>query len=213
MDMYGEKSPRAARRIGRHRHGRTAAHRGVVLCVLSGGFCPACGRSAMRRASRATPRSSLSTSSSSLVSSGRCSSSSSGAFRGRRRSPSPSRSRSTCSASPCSRGPPAWSSARSRCLVSARSSSARSSTPTRRRRAPGFKRRPENKGKLFTGGLFAVSMHPNYFGDLLWVSGYALRDAQRFLVADPGVPVLLLLLLQRSETRSVPARALRRRVH
>lgn len=36
-----------------------------------------------------------------------------------------------------------------------------------------FKRRPENKAKLFTGGLFAVSMHPNYFGDLLWVSGYA----------------------------------------
>lgn len=36
-----------------------------------------------------------------------------------------------------------------------------------------FKRRPENEGKLFTGGLFAVSMHPNYFGDLLWVSGYA----------------------------------------
>lgn len=36
-----------------------------------------------------------------------------------------------------------------------------------------FKRRPENKGKLFTGGLFARSLHPNYFGDLLWVSGCA----------------------------------------
>lgn len=36
-----------------------------------------------------------------------------------------------------------------------------------------FKRRPENAGKLFTGGLFAISMHPNYFGDLLWVAGYA----------------------------------------
>jgi steroid 5-alpha reductase family enzyme len=36
-----------------------------------------------------------------------------------------------------------------------------------------FKRRPENEGKLFTGGLFALSLHPNYFGDLLWVSGYA----------------------------------------
>jgi steroid 5-alpha reductase family enzyme len=36
-----------------------------------------------------------------------------------------------------------------------------------------WKARPENRGKLYTGGLFSVSMHPNYFGDLLWVSGYA----------------------------------------
>jgi protein-S-isoprenylcysteine O-methyltransferase Ste14 len=36
-----------------------------------------------------------------------------------------------------------------------------------------FKSDPMNKGKLYTGGLFALSMHPNYFGDLLWVSGYA----------------------------------------
>ena len=47
-----------------------------------------------------------------------------------------------------------------------------------------FKRRPENKGKLFTGGLFALSMHPNYFGDLLWVSGYACvtHDAWAWLI-------------------------------
>ncbi len=37
-----------------------------------------------------------------------------------------------------------------------------------------WKGHAENRGKLFTGGLFAWSMHPNYFGDLLWVSGYAL---------------------------------------
>lgn len=37
-----------------------------------------------------------------------------------------------------------------------------------------FKDRAENKGKLFTGGLFGLSMHVNYFGDLLWVTGYAL---------------------------------------
>ena len=36
-----------------------------------------------------------------------------------------------------------------------------------------FKRRAENRGKLHTGGLFSLSMHVNYFGDLLWVSGYA----------------------------------------
>jgi steroid 5-alpha reductase family enzyme len=47
-----------------------------------------------------------------------------------------------------------------------------------------FKRRPENKGHLFTGGLFALSMHPNYFGDLLWVSGYACvtRNALSLLI-------------------------------
>lgn len=37
-----------------------------------------------------------------------------------------------------------------------------------------FKKRPENKGRLFTGGLFGLSMHINFFGDILWVTGYAL---------------------------------------
>jgi protein-S-isoprenylcysteine O-methyltransferase Ste14 len=36
-----------------------------------------------------------------------------------------------------------------------------------------WKRDPANRGKLFTGGLFSLSMHVNYFGDLLWVLGYA----------------------------------------
>ncbi len=36
-----------------------------------------------------------------------------------------------------------------------------------------WKAREENRGKLYTGGLFAISMHINYFGDLLWVSGFA----------------------------------------
>jgi protein-S-isoprenylcysteine O-methyltransferase Ste14 len=36
-----------------------------------------------------------------------------------------------------------------------------------------YKLRPENEGKLYTGGFFSLTMHPNYFGDLLWVSGYA----------------------------------------
>jgi len=37
-----------------------------------------------------------------------------------------------------------------------------------------FKENPSNKGKLYTGGLFRYSMHINYFGDLLWVTGYAI---------------------------------------
>lgn len=37
-----------------------------------------------------------------------------------------------------------------------------------------FKKDPANTGKLFTGGFFALSMHINFFGDILWVAGYAL---------------------------------------
>jgi len=37
-----------------------------------------------------------------------------------------------------------------------------------------FKADPANAGKLYTGGLFSRAMHINYFGDILWVSGYAL---------------------------------------
>ena len=36
------------------------------------------------------------------------------------------------------------------------------------------KRQPTNQGKLFTGGLFVLCRHPNYFGYLLWRTGYAL---------------------------------------
>jgi steroid 5-alpha reductase family enzyme len=54
-----------------------------------------------------------------------------------------------------------------------------------------FKRRDENKGKLFTKGLFAIAIHPNYFGDLLWVCGYACltRNALAWLI-----PALLFCL-------------------
>lgn len=37
-----------------------------------------------------------------------------------------------------------------------------------------WKQRPENRGKLFTGGLFRVSRHPNYLGDLISFSGLCL---------------------------------------
>ncbi|MEO7119567.1 MAG: DUF1295 domain-containing protein [Ginsengibacter sp.] len=37
-----------------------------------------------------------------------------------------------------------------------------------------WKKIPGNNGQLYTKGLFKYSMHINYFGDLLWVSGYAL---------------------------------------
>ncbi|MEO8757949.1 MAG: DUF1295 domain-containing protein [Devosia sp.] len=37
-----------------------------------------------------------------------------------------------------------------------------------------FKKDPANKGKLYTGGPFALAMHINFFGDILWVSAYAI---------------------------------------
>lgn len=37
-----------------------------------------------------------------------------------------------------------------------------------------FKDDPNNKGKLYTGGLFKYAVHINYFGDVLWVLGFAL---------------------------------------
>lgn len=37
-----------------------------------------------------------------------------------------------------------------------------------------WKKQTENKGHLFTGGLFRYSMHINYFGDVLLFTGFAL---------------------------------------
>ncbi len=37
-----------------------------------------------------------------------------------------------------------------------------------------WKRRPENRGRLYTEGLFRYSRHPNYLGDLLSFSGLCL---------------------------------------
>lgn len=54
-----------------------------------------------------------------------------------------------------------------------------------------FKKKPENKGRLFTGGLFAWSMHINFFGDVLWVSAFAIVAGHWLGIA---IPVLLLVL-------------------
>ncbi len=37
-----------------------------------------------------------------------------------------------------------------------------------------FKSRPENKGKVYTGGLFSIARHINYGAYTVWRSGYAL---------------------------------------
>ncbi|WP_027835714.1 DUF1295 domain-containing protein [Maritalea myrionectae] len=54
-----------------------------------------------------------------------------------------------------------------------------------------FKKDPANKGKLYTGGLFAYSMHINFFGDIVWVAAYALV-AGHWLGA--AIPVMLFCL-------------------
>lgn len=37
-----------------------------------------------------------------------------------------------------------------------------------------WKKDERNKGKLYTGGLFKYALHINYFGDVVWVTGFAL---------------------------------------
>lgn len=37
-----------------------------------------------------------------------------------------------------------------------------------------WKKNPVNKGKIYTKGFFRFSRHINYFGDLLWVSAFAM---------------------------------------
>jgi protein-S-isoprenylcysteine O-methyltransferase Ste14 len=48
-----------------------------------------------------------------------------------------------------------------------------------------WKKKPENKGKLYTNGLFRYSRHINYFGDLVWVSGFALLTRNVWSVLIP----------------------------
>jgi protein-S-isoprenylcysteine O-methyltransferase Ste14 len=48
-----------------------------------------------------------------------------------------------------------------------------------------WKKYPENKGKLYTKGLFKYSMHINYFGDLLWVIAYALITKNIYSITIP----------------------------
>ncbi len=48
-----------------------------------------------------------------------------------------------------------------------------------------WKQQPQNKGKLYTRGLFHYAMHINYFGDLLWVTAYALVTRNLYAMTIP----------------------------
>ncbi len=48
-----------------------------------------------------------------------------------------------------------------------------------------WKTNPENKGRLYTVGLFKYSMHINYFGDILWVTAYAIITRNWYSIIIP----------------------------
>lgn len=48
-----------------------------------------------------------------------------------------------------------------------------------------WKKDPTNKGKIYTLGFFKYSMHINYFGDLLWVTAYAIITRNLYSVSIP----------------------------
>ena len=50
-----------------------------------------------------------------------------------------------------------------------------------------FKAKPENKGRLYTEGLFGLVRHPNYFGDVLWALGWAVVAHNIWAFAIPMV--------------------------
>ncbi|GGG99879.1 hypothetical protein GCM10007415_39650 [Parapedobacter pyrenivorans] len=48
-----------------------------------------------------------------------------------------------------------------------------------------WKKNPENKGKIYTGGFFKYSRHINYFGDILWVIAYAVATRNAYAALVP----------------------------
>lgn len=51
-----------------------------------------------------------------------------------------------------------------------------------------WKKDPQHTGMLYTEGLFSYSMHINYFGDLMWVIGYAVLTRNPYSAI---IPVLI----------------------
>lgn len=48
-----------------------------------------------------------------------------------------------------------------------------------------WKKIPGNKGKIYTQGFFKYSRHINYFGDILWVTAYALVTKNWYSITIP----------------------------
>lgn len=56
-----------------------------------------------------------------------------------------------------------------------------------------FKDNPANVGKLYTGGLFHYAVHINYFGDVLWVLGFALMTGNLWALLIPASLLLIFM--------------------
>jgi protein-S-isoprenylcysteine O-methyltransferase Ste14 len=50
-----------------------------------------------------------------------------------------------------------------------------------------WKKKPENRGKIYTGGFFKYSRHINYFGDLLWITAYAIITRNPWSIVIPAL--------------------------
>lgn len=48
-----------------------------------------------------------------------------------------------------------------------------------------WKKKPENKDKIYTKGFFKYSRHINYFGDILWVAAYSLVTKNWYAATIP----------------------------
>lgn len=58
-----------------------------------------------------------------------------------------------------------------------------------------FRRRSENAGHLYTGGLFAYSMHPNYLGDIVYSIGMAIIAGRAFGFAVPALMTVMFVFI------------------
>ena len=58
-----------------------------------------------------------------------------------------------------------------------------------------WKARPENKGHLYTGGLFGLSRHVNYFGDVVLFSGFALLTRSPWAALVPALMAAMFVFL------------------
>ncbi|WP_029041071.1 DUF1295 domain-containing protein [Cucumibacter marinus] len=52
-----------------------------------------------------------------------------------------------------------------------------------------FKKDPANKGKIYSGGLWGLSMHINFFGDIVWITAYAVVAQSLWACAIPLLAV------------------------
>lgn len=56
-----------------------------------------------------------------------------------------------------------------------------------------WKKRPSSKGKCYTGGLFAYSMHINYLGDSILFTGWALLTASLWAFSIPALMTFMFI--------------------